>query len=325
MDWVLSTIIFIIVLFVYIHVANHVSTSSDLEVYDVLNIPSDKLEDLCGSKQPFIAKNNNNPLHGSIHGALSKVTNFSIRTTGSHIENDIPPLTVGRDKAEKLFSGNDNSEVKYYSCGNWIESKDALNAPGLSVERDAFFAPPMTVFTKSDFFVGETGAHSALRHEIAHRTFLYGFNNASSVILVPPDRYNDLNVIKDYELLEFRSPKNPWSDDSEVKGSIKIMLEPGDTLYIPPYWFYSIKLGEHSKVHLFQYYTALNLVSTVNHHVIHMLQMNNIKMKYDSKKTIDFGKSDEKKEDTPKKKKKVIFKEEENPIETKKEPINENN
>jgi hypothetical protein len=324
MDWVLSTIIFIIVLFVYIHVANHVSTSSDLEVYDVLNIPSDKLEDLCGSKQPFIAKNNNNPLHGSIHGALSKVCNFSIRTTGSHIENDIPPLTVGRDKAEKLFSGNDDSEVKYYSCGNWIESKDSLDTPGLSVERDAFFAPPMTVFSKSDFFVGETGAHSALRHEIAHRTFLYGFNNASSVILVPPDRYNDLNVIKDYELLEFRSPKNPWNDD-EVKGSIKIILEPGDTLYIPPYWFYSIKLNEHSKVHLFQYYTALNLVSTVNHHVIHMLQMNNIKMKYDSKKTINFGTSDEKKEDIPKKKKKVIFKKEEDPVETKKEPINENN
>ena len=61
MDWILSTIIFIIVLFVYIHVANHLSTSSDLEVYDVVNIPSDKLEDLCGAKQPFIAKNNNNP------------------------------------------------------------------------------------------------------------------------------------------------------------------------------------------------------------------------------------------------------------------------
>ena len=312
--------------------ANHLSTSSDLEVYDVVNIPSDKLEDLCGAKQPFIAKNNNNPLHGAIHGALSKVTNFSIRTTGSHIENDIPPLTVGRDKAEKLFSGNDDSEVKYYSCGNWIESKEALDAPGLSTERDAFFAPPMTVFSKSDFFVGQTGAHSALRHEIAHRTFLYGFNNASSVILVPPDRYTDLKVIKDYELLEFRSPKNPWNDD-EVKGSIKIKLEPGDTLYIPPYWFYSIKLEEHSKVHIFQYYTALNLVSTVNHHVIHMLQMNNIKMKYDSEKTIDFGSNNEKKndiykkkDDIDKKKKKVVFKEEnKTSVENKKEINIENN
>jgi len=260
-----------------------------MEVYNVLNIPSDKLDELCGAKQPFVAKNGDNPLHGGAGGALDGLVEFSVRTTGAHDQADVPPLTVGRAKAEKLFSrsGEDGGSVKYYSCGNWVAARAALSEQGLLSARDAFFAPPMTVHSTSDFIVGETGAHTALRYDVAHRTFLYAFDGASTVTLAPPNRAEKLGVIKDYELLEFRSPRDPHTIPE--KDVMRVNLVPGDTLYVPPYWFYSVQLGERTKVHLFQYYTALNVLSTVNHHALHQLQLNNIKLGYDSVNPIDFG------------------------------------
>ena len=288
MDLILSIIIFVSVLVVYLHVSSHLSVSSDMDVYTVLNIPGEKLDELCGSKQPFVAKNDMNPLHGVVRGALDGIDEFCVRTTGAYDAVDVPPLMVGRLKADKLFSrSGDVGSVKYYSRGNWEGSRASLVDEGVVLGRDDFFSPPMTVCSTSDFIMGEMGACTSLRYEVAHRTFLYAFDGRCTVVLSPPDRFDKLGVIKDYELFEFRSSRDPSSLlDKDV---MRVDLEVGDTLYVPPYWFYCIQLGADAKVHLFQYYTALNVLSTMNHHLLHQLQLNNIKFGYDSAKPIDFG------------------------------------
>ena len=143
----------------------------------------------------------------------------------------------------------------------------------------------MTIFSKSDFIVGEKNATTPEKYEISHRTYLYAFNSDITILLVPPDNINNKKIISDYELLEFRNSESNWN----TKNTLKITLNAGDVFYIPPYWIYSIKLSDHAMVHLFQYYTTLNLVSTIHHHILHMLQINNVKMTYDSNKPIDFG------------------------------------
>lgn len=290
------------------NVYRQLSTSNDLETYTVINIPSDKLEELCDAKQPFIAKNDSNPLHENVEYALGNIESFSIRNTGGHVEKDIPPFNVTRSKAEKLFSSSqnknkDNNEPKYYSCGNWTESKTACY--DIAKSRDAFFMPPMTILTKNDFLVGEPESHTALRYEIAQSTFIYAFHGNISIKLLPPSETPKLNIVNDYELLEFRSPINPWTET--LPNSMEIILEPGSTLFIPPFWNYSAKLEQHAKGHIFQYYTALNMISTIHHHIIHMLQLNNIQTKYDSKNDISFGSKPNNSEINDLNEKKVTF------------------
>ncbi len=294
MDWLLSSIIFIAVLFIYIHVYHHLSTSSDSDVFTVINIPSDKLEELCGSKQPFVAKNDTNPIHLFAHNALAGINTFSIRNTINNTDVDIPPLNVSKQKAERLFSAKDrkDGDPRYYSSGNWSEASDAIGQS--KQHRDDFFAPPMTVFSKSDFIVGENSSTTPFRYEIAHRTYLYVFDANVSISLVPPDHVDAKDVISDYELLEFRSSSKIQKGSSSM---ITVDLVPGDTFYVPPHWLYSATLENHAKIHVFQYYTALNIVSTIHHHALHGLQVNNVKMSYDSKTPIDFGPCDGAKND----------------------------
>jgi hypothetical protein len=293
MDWLLSTIIFVAVLFVYVHMCHQLGTSSDMEVYSVVNIPSDKLEDLSSAKQPFVMRNADNPLHGVASEALGRVDAFNIRNTGDHGESDIPPLSVDRTKAEKLFgaTGRQTGDPMYYSCGNWAATGVALGSAARAA-RDAFFAPPMTLYTREDSIVGEKGVHTALRYDIAHRNYVYVFDAPATIILVPPDQKDDLGgIIKDYELLEFRSPIDPWMDDGSKKRyrELRVDMVPGDCLYVPPYWFYSVRLSEHAKAHLFQYYTLMNAMSISSHLMLHLLQMNNIRVGYDSRTPIEFG------------------------------------
>jgi len=54
---IINLLILCIVLFVYIHVFNHIKTSNYLEIYEIENPSKDKLEDLITMKQPLLINN----------------------------------------------------------------------------------------------------------------------------------------------------------------------------------------------------------------------------------------------------------------------------
>ena len=66
--------------------------------------------------------------------------------------------------------------------------------------------------------------------------------------LSPPKSSKYLHQIKDYDNFEFRSPINVWNIQEEYKidfdkiKCMEITLEPGKILFIPAYWWYSIKV-----------------------------------------------------------------------------------
>ena len=57
MQLIINSLIFCIVLFLYIHIYNHIKTSSYLEVYEIENLSKDKLEDIINFKQPLLLNN----------------------------------------------------------------------------------------------------------------------------------------------------------------------------------------------------------------------------------------------------------------------------
>ena len=57
MQLTINLLIFCVVLFLYVHVYNHIKTSSYLEVYEIENLSKDKFEDLNNFKQPLLLNN----------------------------------------------------------------------------------------------------------------------------------------------------------------------------------------------------------------------------------------------------------------------------
>jgi len=57
MKLVINLIIFCVVLFLYVHIYNHISTSNYLEVYEIENLSKDKFEDITNFKQPILFNN----------------------------------------------------------------------------------------------------------------------------------------------------------------------------------------------------------------------------------------------------------------------------
>jgi hypothetical protein len=83
----------------------------------------------------------------------------------------------------------------------------------------------------------------------------------------------------DYDILEFRSPVNPWNvqpeyrDDFDKIKTLEIELYQGMVVFIPAYWWYSIQfIGSETTVCSFQYRTHMNTLSIMPQLALHLLQ-----------------------------------------------------
>ena len=69
--------------------------------------------------------------------------------------------------------------------------------------------------------------------------------------MTPPRSSKYLYPIKDYDNFEFRSSINPWNVQDQYKKDfdkikcLELTLEPGKILFIPAYWWYSLKFEDN--------------------------------------------------------------------------------
>ena len=95
--------------------------------------------------------------------------------------------------------------------------------------------------------------------------------------------------IKDYDNFEFRSPVNVWDVQQQYKADfdkVKVLdveLNEGDIIYIPAYWWYSIKYEKLSSVCAFKYRTFMNVLAISPELILSLLQNQNIKREVASK------------------------------------------
>jgi hypothetical protein len=101
--------------------------------------------------------------------------------------------------------------------------------------------------------------------------------------MIPPRSSKYLSSVNDYENFEFRSPINPWNvqplyagDFDKVK-CLEVKLQVGQTIYIPAYWWYSIKFGKNTSISCFRYRTYMNNVAILPKTIMYLLQNQNVK------------------------------------------------
>ena len=275
-------------LFLYLHVFFHLKTSDDLEIFDIEQPSKDKLEEVCDLRQPMRMEFANED--------LSRVCQRS------YISNNYQSFDVLiRNVKETVCEPGDlfvplrwknaldvmlKDTQKQYIIGSNQRFLDETGLTKTYVEADAFLRPYMNAISHYDYLTGSNGTHTPFSYDIHYRNYLYVASGEAKIKLTPPKSCKYLHPYKDYYNFEFRSPIDPWNIQEEYAGDfdkvkcLEIIIQKGQLLFIPAYWWYSIEFGENNVLCSFKYDSLMSLISTIHHHGKRFLQSQNVKKKY---------------------------------------------
>jgi len=278
MNVILKLLIFCIVLFIYIHVCFYLKTCDDLEVYEIEKFSKDKLEEVCDLRQPTLFNHTIEYLDNLKQDNTSKIYSaFDIKIKNIAKDNEQVPLPL--NNAIKLF----NTEgVKYISEKN----DEFLDETCLIKDyraNDALLRPYMVASCEYDMILGSENSVTPLRYDVNYRNFYAVIEGEVTIKLTPPKNSKYLYLEKNYENFEFRSPINPWDiqecykKEFEKTQFLEVVLTRGKILFIPAYWWYTIKLNKNAVLATFKYRTFMNNVALAPEFFMSFLQKQNIK------------------------------------------------
>lgn len=294
MEILIGFFIFCLVLFIYLHVQFHLKTSNDLEMYEIDQASKEKLEEICDIRQPVlfdfdnqkIMENSNKTyIANNYHAFEVKIRN--VKDTNSDTELYMP---LPFHATVKLFEEDKNSV--YYSENN----SDFLQETGVIKTlqyNDEFLRPYMVSNCNYDLLMGSDGTCTPFRYEVNYRNFFLLTQGSAQIKMTPPQSTKYLYPNYDYENFEFRSPVNPWnpqpnySADFDKIKCLEFTLQPGKTVFIPAFWWYSIKFNKNTSISCFHYRTYMNNIAISPYIALYALQIQNVKRNVAKKASIE--------------------------------------
>ena len=286
MNYIITVLVFCIVLFLYIHIYHHLKTSNDLEVYEIERPSKDKLEEICDLRQPVVFKYTNDHLMSSC--SLPKVIDtygvFDVKIRNTKDDDDQTETYLPLVIREAIELVRNDKDEQYVSENN----SDFLEETGLIKNykyNDTFLRPPMVSSCNYDFLFGSKNTTTPLCYDLNYRNYYLVTNGSINIKLIAPQSSKYLYARKKYENLDFSSPVNPWNIQEEYKADfnkiklLDVTLKPGDIIYIPAYWWYSFKYNSISSICAFKYRTYMNTIAISPQIILSLLQKTNIKRK----------------------------------------------
>jgi hypothetical protein len=302
---IVSILIFCIVLFLYLHIHFHLKRSNDLEVYEIDQPSKQRLEEVCDIRQPATFEYYNEQL---IHQLSYQAIHNSYRAFDVNIRDVTKnPSSLhsnsSTDDTKNKEKGSDNefvmyipvalkiahevlkndTEMKYISENN----SDFIDETGLIKTfqlNDEFLRPYMVSKCMYDVVLGSSNTITPLRYDINYRNYFLVTQGSVRILLIPPKDTRYLYPNNDYDIFEYRSPVNPWKvqpeyqDDFDKIKTLEVDLYQGMTMFIPAYWWYSIKFtGSETSVCSFKYRTYMNTIAIMPELVMGTLQNMNTK------------------------------------------------
>ena len=277
--------IFCLVLFLYLHIQFHLKTSDDLEIYEMDQPSKEKLEDVCDIRQPvlFDFDDSKNIIETTNREyILFHYPSFEmkIRNINDHDMNSELFIPLPLHSSIKLF--DEDKKGSYYSENN----SDFLQETGVIKHfqyNDSFLRPYMVSNCNYDIMFGTENCVTPFKYEINYRNYFLLTEGSAQIKLSPPKSSRYLSEIKDYENFEFRSMVNPWNvqpeyiaDFSKIK-CLEITLLPGKVIFIPAFWWYSIRFQKSTSISCFRYRTYMNNIAISNYIAMYILQIQNVK------------------------------------------------
>jgi hypothetical protein len=286
MDTFTFFIIFIIILFLYVHIIAQYKKSEDLEIYEMDYKTNQILQETCDLKQPILFQLSiDEPVTMDyLSDKKNDVRVYTHSKPGSYV---LLPF----DQFHNLITTT--SIPDYYTEKN----QDFIDESSLYDyfrELDPFLKPYYTCQITYDILTGGRLTTTPLRYHINYRQYLYVTSGKIHVKMTPYKSRKYLHEINDYENYDFRSPVNPFDPQAEYMHDmdklkfLEFDVHSGYILYIPPYWWYSIQYASDSfdkketVIMSVIYNSAMNILAnspTIARYYIQLQNTKNIIMK----------------------------------------------
>lgn len=290
MNFYLSIFIFLIILFLYIHIVHQYKRSEDLEIYEMDYSSNAHLQEVCDVKQPILFEYKlvvpefyETVTYDDLLDPQYASYDINVKEAVDYFDNEVTVdyVVLPYSSGSNLMKTDPKSA--YFSENN----EDFVEESGLIKEfgnNDDHLKPPLTVQTKYDIMLGSRGVCLPLRYHTNYRHYLSVNSGKIRVKMTPFKSKKYLDPYRDFETYEFRSPINVWKPSKKYRNEmdkirfLEFEVNPGFVLSIPPYWWYSIQYDDKVDTLIcgFTYNSLMNAVSNVPYFVKYYIQQSNI-------------------------------------------------
>ena len=282
----INFLIFVITLFLYIHIYFHIKCSNYLEIYEIENISKQNIEEIYSLKQPFLfnySDSNMDFIEAINMDYLKKnYGTFDIRIYNKNDTNIA--IHINLITSCDLF--NKDVSNNYYSEHNndFLEETTLLK---YFSDSDIFLRPMNTISKNYDMLMGSIGSYSNLKYSVNFVNILYVNEGEIDIVMTSPNNnkylhVNDVNENFEYiSKIDYYKPDEKYRKDFNKVKFMNIKLKKGSFLSIPAYWFYCIKIvTDDTIVSFFKYKTFMNSMAILPDFLKKILNDNNIKRNF---------------------------------------------
>ena len=282
----LSFIIFIIVLFVYLHITYEWKQSQDLEIYEMDFENNGQLQEVCNVKQPVLFEFRTvspqffEKMRLDYFLEKNGVQDVNVKDIDDYTKiTSVDSILLPFQTAHSLLKSDPRSHLILEDNADFIEDCSHMNDYRNNL--DIHLKPPMSVRTRYDFCMGSEKSYCPLKYHNHSRHYCIVSQGKIHVKMASWKNSKYLNPIYDYENYEFFSNMDPWKNtQSEKIKFIEFDVHEGHILYVPPYWWYSYQYTTYDTVVCTATYnTIMNLVANAKHWALYFFQQQNIQQK----------------------------------------------
>jgi len=286
-------VLFLVILFLYLHLVEQYKRSEDLEVYEMDYTNNENLQEVCNIKQPVLFE------YKTINGDFFEDINIDKIDTPNYLSHDVKVkenedywketvdsvdyVTLPLSSSQALMTTD--THANYFTENNETFIEECRMVDDFQ-SNDAFLKPPLTIHSRYDICMGSKNAATPLRYHMFHRYFLCVNSGKIRVKMTPWKSSKYLYPVEDYDNYEFFSPVNAWKPQRKYfheMDKIKFLefdVLAGHALFIPAYWWYSIQYTEEpTLITTFTYNNVMNCMANVPNFGLYYLQQYNTKTK----------------------------------------------
>ena len=278
----MTVVIFLAVVFLYLHIIQEYTKSEDLEVYEMDYETREHFQEVCAVKQPFLFEfRTQAPEVFAITLDMKAEDEIRVFDTKDYIENteSVDSISLPFRSAAKLIETDSNAH--FFSEQNHVFLEESGFHKKLET-LDRYFKPAATIRTRYDFQFGSKKTGTPLRYHTHSRHLLCVSQGKIRVKMTPWKSSKYLFPIKDYVNYEFRSAIDVWrplpkyGHEMDKLKFLEFDVYSGFVLNVPAYWWYSIQYSnDPAAIITYTYDTVINRLAHSHDICMYLLQQQN--------------------------------------------------
>ena len=150
-----------------------------------------------------------------------------------------------------------------------------------------FLRPPNITNSFYDLIFGSKNSYTKFKYSLNYRNIFYVNDGSIEITLTPPNNKKFLHINNFNDELDYYSDIDIFNVDDKYKKDfnkvkfLRKVLNKGQFLTIPSYWFYCIKILENNTViSSYKYRTYSNNLAILPNIIHNFLKRNNIKRNF---------------------------------------------